>query len=41
MWAVGSGVEMTAILAVVWRILARLGPSALTPPGPVREDGLV
>jgi len=41
MWAVGSGVEMTAILLVVWRILVRDGPRALTAPRAVREDRLV
>jgi len=41
MWAVGSGVEMVAILAVVWRILARTDPAALTVPGAVRENGSV
>jgi len=38
MWAVGSGVEMVAILAVVWRILARTDQGALTVPGAVREN---
>ena len=41
MWAVGSGVEMAAILVVVWRILARTGPGALTAPRAVRENELV
>jgi putative membrane protein len=41
MWAVGSGVEMAAILVVVWRILARTGPGALTAPRAVGENGSV
>lgn len=38
MWAVGSAVEMVAILVVVWRILARTGSGALTGTGAVREN---
>jgi cytochrome c oxidase assembly factor CtaG len=41
MWAVGSGVEMTATLLVVWRILAKSSPRALTAPGAVRDNRLV
>jgi len=41
MWAVGSGAEMAAILVIVWRILARTGPGALTAPGAVGENELV
>lgn len=41
MWAVGGGVDMAAILLVVWRIFTRSGPRALTVPRGVRENGLV